>query len=106
MSRLVIGALVLATSLSLSQTRSDEWRQFRGTADLTGMAVSTPPVILKVLWSYDTSDTIDSSAAIKDGAVYVGVGNDRQTALEIRHTELSRRILAGGRNRCCVYRRS
>ena len=43
---------------------ADAWPQFRGNPRLTGVAASTPPATLKVLWTYEAGDSIDSSAAI------------------------------------------
>jgi outer membrane protein assembly factor BamB len=50
----------------------DGWPQFRGNPRLTGIATSTPNVPLKLLWKYESGDSIDSSAAIANGVVYVG----------------------------------
>lgn len=60
-----------------------EWRQFRGTPRLTGLSAGTPPATLKLLWTYDAGDVIDSSAAIADGVVYVGGGNGDLIALDL-----------------------
>src|SRR5579871_2054352 len=51
---------------------ADEWPQFRGNPQLTGIAVGTVPAELKLLWTYEAGDSIESSAAIAGGAVYVG----------------------------------
>ena len=82
--------LLLAASLSAQRPASapaaaaaDTWPQFRGTPNLTGVSASTPPATLKVLWSYDTKDVIDSSAAIVGGVVYVGAGNGDLLALDL-----------------------
>src|ERR1700755_401809 len=50
----------------------DNWPQFRANPRLTGSASSTPTVPLKLLWKYEAGDSIDSSAAIANGVVYVG----------------------------------
>ena len=64
----------VATCLSIAAqpAAKDEWPQFRGNAQLTGAAVSPLPSTLKLLWTYDAGDSVESSAAIADGAVYVG----------------------------------
>jgi eukaryotic-like serine/threonine-protein kinase len=49
-----------------------EWAQFRGNPQLTGVAASSLPANLKLLWTYEAGDSIESSAAIAGGAVYVG----------------------------------
>ena len=60
-----------------------EWRQFRGNPRLTGVSASAPPATLKLLWSYDAGEVIDSSAAIADGVVYVGGGDGDLIALDL-----------------------
>ena len=62
---------------------SDSWPQFRGNPGMTGVAPSAPPSDLKLLWTYDTGDTIESSAAIAAGVVYVGVGNGDLIAVDL-----------------------
>ncbi|MEK7832148.1 MAG: PQQ-binding-like beta-propeller repeat protein, partial [Acidobacteriota bacterium] len=51
---------------------ADSWPQFRANHNLTGVAASTVPDNLKLLWTYDAGESIESSAAIADGTVYVG----------------------------------
>ena len=53
-------------------TPADRWAQFRGTSALTGNSDAKLPDQLKVLWTYEAGDSIESSAAIVDGVVYVG----------------------------------
>src|SRR5262249_5013789 len=59
----------LITALCIA---ADEWPQFRGNPQLTGVAPSAPPNTLKLLWTYEAGDSIESSAAIVDGTVYIG----------------------------------
>ncbi len=91
--KLLVFLLGLSTTISSSGQSSsgvspDEWRQFRGNASLTGVAASTPPGNLEVLWTYETGDTIDSSAAIANGTVYVGTGNGGLIAVDLVSGEL------------------
>src|SRR5271156_304114 len=51
---------------------ADDWPQFRGNPSLTGVASSPVPKTLKLLWTFDAGESIESSAAILDGVVYVG----------------------------------
>jgi outer membrane protein assembly factor BamB len=74
---------------------ADAWRQFRGTPNLTGVSASAPPASLNVLWSYDTKDVIDSSAAIVDGVVYVGAGNGDLLALDLASGKLRWKYTTG-----------
>ena len=80
---LVIGPAVPSVGQAPAGAGPDEWRQFRGNPALTGVAASSPPAALKVLWTYDVGETIESSAAIADGVVYVGAGNGELIALDL-----------------------
>ena len=69
--------LVLALTATLcaqapAGAPADRWPQFRGSPALTGISAATLPATLKLLWTYEAGDAIDSSAAIADGVVYVG----------------------------------
>ena len=52
--------------LALAAALASAWPQFRGDAGLTGAASTTPPAPLKVLWTYEAGEAIDSSAAIAE----------------------------------------
>ena len=80
---LVAGAAIPVVAQGQNVTPAAEWRQFRGTAGLSGASSATVPSTLKLLWTYDAGDVIDSSAAIVDGAVYVGGGNGDLLALDL-----------------------
>jgi outer membrane protein assembly factor BamB len=80
---LVLSVAALRAQPSPVAAPADEWRQFRGTPRLTGNSTSTLPPTLKVLWTYDVGDLIDSSAAIANGVVYVGGGNGDLLALDL-----------------------
>ena len=60
----------------------DRWPQFRGQPRLTGVAAGALPETPRVLWSHETGDVIDSSAAIAAGVVYVGAGDGQLLALD------------------------
>lgn len=49
----------------------DAWSQFRGNIHRTGRSAADVPEQLELLWSYDAGFSIDSSAAIVDGVVYM-----------------------------------
>ncbi len=68
--------------------QAGDWPQFRGNPQLTGVAESAPPRDLKVLWTYDAGEPIDSSAAIVNGVVYVGCGSGELLALELSSGKL------------------
>ena len=97
MTLFLITTLLLAGSYQIvveSQT-TDSWPQFRGNLLNTGVSPTTViggdsgggtgngPGILKVLWSYDAGDVIESSAAIADGTAYVGSGKGELLALDL-----------------------
>src|SRR5688572_26719107 len=71
-----VGLVLLAGLGSLTQAPmvapADRWAQFRGSPALHGTSAATLPSTLKVLWTYDAGDAIESSAAIADGMVFVG----------------------------------
>src|SRR5262245_46838972 len=82
MMRLAILIAALAGA-SLSSQPNAEWRQFRGGPQLLGVAASSLPDTLKVAWSYNAGDVVESSAAIAGGLVYIGVGDGTLTALDL-----------------------
>src|SRR5437868_15454799 len=69
--------------LSAQTAVPDAWAQFRGNPRLTGVATTLPPRTLKVLWTYEAGDAIESSAAIVDGMVYVGAMTGDLAALDL-----------------------
>jgi len=66
---LTLTALILALS---AIANADDWPQFRGNPGLTGVATSPVPKTLKLLWTFEAGESIESSAAISDGVVYFG----------------------------------
>jgi outer membrane protein assembly factor BamB len=78
----VFSWLVLVVALA-AQTPSTNWAQFRGNARLTGVATSTLPPALTLKWTYEAGESIESSAAIVDGAVYVGSSKGELLAIDL-----------------------
>src|SRR6185437_9586898 len=64
------------------------WPQFRGDAQLTGVAGEGLPEKLALKWTYETGDIIESSAAIADGTVYVGAGTGDLLAIDLETGKL------------------
>jgi outer membrane protein assembly factor BamB len=60
------------------------WSQFRGNPQLTGVTPSTPPDTLKVIWTFEAGESVESSAAIADGTVYVGSQSGELIALDLQ----------------------
>src|SRR6185295_4660932 len=53
-------------------TPADNWSQFRGNPSLTGVSQASVPSSLKLLWTVEAGDSIESSAAIVGSTVFVG----------------------------------
>ena len=78
----VILAWFVALVLQAPAAPSSNWAQFRNTPPLSGVAATTLPATLKVLWTYDAGGAIESSAAIVDGVVYVGSASGELHAVD------------------------
>ncbi|HET9362605.1 MAG TPA: PQQ-binding-like beta-propeller repeat protein, partial [Vicinamibacterales bacterium] len=97
---ILVFALLLAPSHTAqtpapAAAPASEWKQFRGTPSLTGVSSGTLPAALKVVWTYDARDLVDSSAAIVDGVVYVGGGNGDLLALDLATGKLRWKYTTG-----------
>src|SRR5512145_872557 len=64
--------LCLIVSAMAQDTPAENWFQFRGNHQLTGVSQSNVSSTLKQLWTYQAGDSIESSAAIVGGTVFVG----------------------------------
>ena len=73
----------LAVSVLAQETPADNWAQFRGNSSLTGVSQSNVPNSLKQLWTYEAGDSIESSAAIVGGTVFVGSQKGDLVALSL-----------------------
>jgi outer membrane protein assembly factor BamB len=80
--RLVGAGLASPWLARRADAAADSWPQFRGDPGLTGLARSALPT-LKVAWAHEAGDTIESSAAIADGAVFVGSSSGQLLALDL-----------------------
>src|SRR6266571_3300387 len=76
--------VLLLAAASLSSQQKDDWPQFRGNPHLTGIATSAVPKTLKLLWTYDAGEPVESSAAIADGVVYIGSGAGHLSAVDLQ----------------------
>ena len=72
------------------------WPQFRGNHELTGVPGSALPETLNLLWSYEAGSSIESSAAIADGVVFVGAHSGELIALDLRNGKVRWAYDAGG----------
>src|ERR1044071_2225336 len=82
-SRVLI--LCLAVAALAQETPADNWSQFRGNHSLTGVSQSNVPTSLKQLWTYEAGDSIESSAAIVGGTVFVGSQKGELVALSLEN---------------------
>jgi outer membrane protein assembly factor BamB len=79
MRRILALAFLVAVGV---QPAPSNWSQFRNTPQLTGLATSPLPESLRLLWTYDATAPVDSSAAVADGVAYVGAGTGELLALD------------------------
>ncbi len=78
--------LILALAISvIADTPSNNWGQFRGNHSLTGVSQSNVPTSLKPLWTYEAGESIESSAAIVGGTVFVGSHKGELVALSLEN---------------------
>lgn len=83
-SRLLLTVTCCLASLVVPAAQSpNAWTQFRGNPALTGVSSSTPSASLEVVWSVEAGESIESSAAIADGRVFVGVASGHLLALNL-----------------------
>src|SRR5687767_6850473 len=92
---LVASALVPVLHAQTPGPVADAWPQFRGNPRLTGVATSTPPAQLKLLWKLEVGEAIDSSAAISDGVAYVGTFSGDLVAVDVATGKLRWKYAAG-----------
>jgi eukaryotic-like serine/threonine-protein kinase len=70
-------------TLKAQDTPAENWSQFRGNHQLTGVSLGTVPNSLKQLWTYEAGDSIESSAAVVGGTVFVGSQKGELVALNL-----------------------
>ena len=75
--------IALGTTRFRADAAAPNWSQFRGNPRLTGVATTLPPEALKLRWTYEAGEAIESSAAIVDGAVYVGSSKGELLAIDL-----------------------
>jgi eukaryotic-like serine/threonine-protein kinase len=85
----VLKTLLLVLCLSVTvlgqDSPAENWSQFRGNSSLTGVSNSTVPANLKQLWTYEAGESIESSAAIVGGTVFVGSQKGELVALSLEN---------------------
>ena len=81
--KLIFVLLSLSSLAHAQETPANNWSQFRGNHQLTGVSQANVPSSLKQLWTYDAGDSIESSAAIVGGTVFVGSQKGELVALSL-----------------------
>lgn len=77
--------ICLAVCAFAQEAPAENWSQFRGNQSLTGVSQSNVPNSLKPLWTYEAGDSIESSAAIVGGTVFVGSQKGDLVALSLEN---------------------
>jgi len=86
-SLLVLVALAAWSACAFAQefgATARDWPMFRGDSRHTGVAKSTLPEKLEVRWTLQCGEAITSTAAIVDGAVYVGSEDQGLFAVDLQ----------------------
>ena len=81
----LILVVCLAVSVMAQDAPAENWSQFRGNHSLTGVSQSNVPNSLKQLWTYEAGESIESSAAIVGGTVFVGSQKGELVALSLQN---------------------
>ena len=89
--RCLISILILGIILILdgqSRAVADDWMSFRGNPQLTGVAAGDFPESPELLWTFETGEGIESTAAIFAGTVYVGALDGNLYAVNLENGTL------------------
>jgi outer membrane protein assembly factor BamB len=68
---------------AVKQVRIGDWPIFRGNAEQTGVAASTLPDKLDILWRFSAKDAIEGTPAIANGVVYIGSFDKNLYAIDL-----------------------
>lgn len=80
---LFLAGWVSLAGLAVQTGDHANWPQFRGNQALTGVVDAALPSSLKVHWTYDFGEAVESSAAISDGVVYAASHSGELVALDL-----------------------
>ena len=78
---------VLFLLLFIGNAAFANWTSFRGNPQLTGVADSKLPENPQLLWAFKVGDMIESTAAVVDGIVYIGVLDGFLYAIDVETGE-------------------
>jgi len=93
---LLLSAFYFLPSAPAQDTAADNWAQFRGNHSLTGVSQSTVPSDLKLLWTYEAGESIESSAAIVGRTVFVGSQKGELVSLNLDNGQVYWKFSTGG----------
>jgi len=79
----ILFLVMIVFKVGAQEAPADNWSQFRGNHQLTGVSNSQVPANLKLLWTFEAGDSIESSAAIVGGTVFVGSQKGELVALSL-----------------------
>ncbi len=82
---LLIIVSILCPTTKAQDTPANNWSQFRGNHRLTGVSQSAVPRNLRLLWTYEAGESIESSAAIVGGTVFVGTQKGELLSLNLEN---------------------
>jgi len=77
-------------------TPADNWSQFRGNHSLTGVSQSTLSNDLRLLWTYEAGDSIESSAAIVGRTVFAASQKGDLVSLNLENGSVYWTFSTGG----------
>lgn len=93
---ILLTAFSILPSASAQDTPADNWSQFRGNQSLTGVSQSTVANDLKLLWTYEAGESIESSAAIVGRTVFVGSQKGELVSLSLDNGSVYWKFSTGG----------
>jgi outer membrane protein assembly factor BamB len=87
--------LLPLSATSQKFTFAEQWPQFRGNSQNTAISLSAVPKDLKLLWTFEDGESIESSAAIANGMVFVGTHKSELVALDLKSGAVRWKYAAG-----------
>ena len=90
---LLLFVCVCISAISLAN-QSKDWPMFRGDSSLRGVSTASLPGALKLRWSFQAKDSIESSPAIADGIVFFGSMDNSLYAVNLANGKLVWRYAA------------
>jgi outer membrane protein assembly factor BamB len=92
---LVFSIAPLFCAVWAGEKSQDAWPVFHGNATQTGVAASSLPEQLEILWQFKAKDSIEGAAAIRDGVAYVASLDENLYALDLSNGKLKWSYKAG-----------